>query len=114
MNPSENSTKVEFTLLHEPKPVSFFARRNRKVSDEEYKSQLAELEALGQVRRVSWDTPAYGFAFLIPKLSGGLRLTISPKAINDATESISPEGGYMPSNMINEVHKLSQTLGNVP
>ena len=108
LDPTQNTTTVEFKLLSEPVPVSFFARRNRAVPDEAYKSQLAEWEALGQVKRVPRDTPAYGFAFLIPKESGGYRLTISPKAVNDATERISPEGGYMPPSMVQEVHRLSR------
>ena len=107
LDPAEATTVVEFTLKHEPKPVSFMVRRGRHVTEADYEQQLAQWEQLQLIERVSWDTPAYGFAFLIPKASGGLRLTINPAAINDATEVYAPVGGYMPGSMLREVDRLA-------
>ena len=104
--PAPNATLVEFDVVKEPTPVSFQARRSRHVSTSEYTEVLSTWERLKQIVKVPHDTPAYGFAFLVKKGSGGWRLTISPKNINEATRPISPRGGFMPPSMLREVDKM--------
>jgi hypothetical protein len=102
IDPAECTKTVDFEVIGQPRPVSY--RSKRKGPDEAY-STLRDWLDKGLAARVPWDTPAYGFVFLVPKPGGKFRVTINPAEVNRVTERIDPIGGLMP-NMITEAQKI--------
>lgn len=97
---------IEFKPVGEPKEVGFNVPTSRKVSVEEVRAKLEADIKRGVMERVPADTPAYGFALIVPKPGGKFRIVYNPVGINEATERIDPVGGVMPAHMIPEVWKL--------
>ena len=99
---------IEFKLTGVPKEVSFKVAPNRKCGLAEYKERLDLWESRGITGRVPWDTPAYGFAIMVPKPGGKWRLTINPTEVNRVTEKFTLDGGFMPDNMILEAQRVGR------
>lgn len=106
----ECSLVVEFEVLEGMKPqrVSWQVRQSKKVPQGAMAAALAEWEKRGVCRRVPPDTPAYGFAMLVPKPNGKFRLTINPTGINKATKRIQLKGGFMPSSILQEAQRAGR------
>ena len=100
-DPKELTETVEFTLKEGavPKKVSFKVPIRRGGAGEAATRGLREWEAAGVCKKVPWDVPAHGFVIIVPKADGKFRVTVSPKAVNEATEVYDPPGGYMPDSM---------------
>jgi len=88
--------------------VSFKVGANRKCGLGEYKERLDIWESRGINERVPWDTPAYGFAIMVPKPGGKWRLTINPTEVNKVTEKFTLNGGFMPDSMILEAQRVGR------
>jgi len=89
---------VDFQLIGEPREVSHSVRSTRKAGVSVYREVLGAWA--GVLKRVSHDTPAFGFAILVPKPDGKFRLAINPTGINKVTARDNPHGGFMPPSMI--------------
>jgi hypothetical protein len=117
LDPSKCTEQVEFTLITPdmPDPVSFRVQAPRGAKGAATEEGLNDWITKGICERVPWDTPAYGFALVVPKAGGKTRLVISPMAVNKAIKRLNPEGGYMPASMIREaqnVHTGAQAVAN--
>ena len=100
---------IDFELIGgEPETVSFRVPIARQARAEAATEGLTDWINRGFVERVDWSTPAYGFVIVVPKANGKFRVTINPGPVNKATKRIDPEGGYMPSSMINEAQKAGR------
>lgn len=108
VNPDECTEEVEFTLTGTPTPVSF-QMPVPSSSDKEKAARDAIMEWIDQgiAEKVPWDTPSYGFAFLIRKRdSNKFRVTISASEVGLYTAPVAPKGGYMPRHMFMEALKV--------
>jgi len=108
LNPAECTETVEFALLDDsklPPEVTFAVPASRKAGIGAYRETLDSWSRRHLIERVPWDSPAYGFAIIVPKPNGKWRVTINPAGINRATQRISPEGGFMPPSMVLEAQR---------
>lgn len=108
---SEECTQViDFTVTGDPIPCSFKVKLPRHVSAEAVQNGLSEWVSRGFMESVPWSTRAYGFVIITPKRDGSFRITINPSGVNKATARVSPDGGFMPDNLVNEVQRLGRPL----
>ena len=106
LNTAECTEIIDFELCGTPTPVSFTVPISRRAQGAAATEGLEEWIKGGVCHKVPWDTEAYGFAIVVPKAGGKFRVTINPTGINKVTRKIDPDGGYMPSSMINEAMKV--------
>ena len=100
INPTECTETIEFKLVAEPKEVGFMVPASKRAGLDVYAEVLGRWINAGYAERVPWEEKAYGFAIVLPKAGGKWRVTINPTGLNAATERFQPEGGFMPTNMI--------------
>lgn len=106
IDPRECKECVEFELHGPwPEPVGLRVPFNRRVGEDAF-AQLDDWERRGIIEKVTWDTKAFGFVFIVPKAGGGYRVTINPAAVNEATKRVDPKGGVMPANMVLEAQRV--------
>lgn len=102
VNPEECSEVIDFEVIGQKTPVSFRVNLSRLVHKEAAEEGLADWVRRGICEKVPWDTPSYGFVIVVPKANGKWRVTINPSSLNNFTQRIDPEGGYMPASMVRE------------
>lgn len=92
-------TTVEFETVGTPQEVSFNPKSRRKDVDvDKAREALQTLIDRGIAQKVPHHEKAYGFAFIIKKANGKLRVTVNPKEVNGATARVTRTGSYMEEN----------------
>ena len=105
---SETTVVVDMKMIGTPKPVSFKVPIRRGAQGNAATEGLLKWVAAGVARQVPWDTPAYGFAIVVPKADGRWRVTINPTETNRVTERIEISGGYMADSMVREAQRAGR------
>ena len=102
----ELTETVEFKLVGpDPEPVSFRVPAPRGERGEAMMAAIEKLVADGGALTVPWDTPSYGFCFMVPKSGGRWRFTCNPAGINAATARVDTEG-ILPPDMLREAMQV--------
>jgi hypothetical protein len=95
INPEECTEVVDFELIsNEPDTVSFRYTASCKVQ-KAGNAAFAPLHSwIDQqvAHRVPWDTPAYGFTFIVPKPNGKFRRHDQPRRRQQGDEARRPQG----------------------